>query len=180
MRPVPKFFKKIFVPRSIEAFLAFWLLLFLSFQIFSIIDIDVNKFSILLFNWRVLIWTKNIYILTQHVLPINYIVFICKYSYCMGSNASKSTSAYSVSNYSAIIILRNGTAFIKFLGDLDVPEHQLLLDFKRIILMDEILEVIVKRIFRNKQCFCYYWYGLMLKYHVFTTICLCLLLTTIL
>ena len=78
------------------------------------------------------------YILTQYVLPINYIVFICKYSYCMGSNASRrSTSAYSVSNYSsAIIILRNGTAFIKFLGDLDIPEHQLLLDFKRIILMD--------------------------------------------
>ena len=73
----------------------------------------------------------------------------------------------------------NGTAFIKFLGDLDVPERQLLLDFKRIILVDEILEVIVKQIFRNKQCLCY-WYGLMLKYHVFITICLCLLLTTVL
>ena len=43
----------------------------------------------------------------------------------MGSNASKSTSAYSVRNYSTIS--RNGTAFK--LGDLDVSErHQLLLD----------------------------------------------------
>ena len=61
----------------------------------------------------------------------------------MGSNASKSTSAYSVCNYSTIF--RNGTAF-KF-GDLDVSsERQLLLTgTKRIILMDEILDVLVER-----------------------------------
>ena len=50
------------------------------------------------FNWRVLILTDEEYIFT-YFPPINSIVFICKYSYCMGSNASKSTSAYSVSNY---------------------------------------------------------------------------------
>ena len=43
--------------------------------------------------------------------PINSIVFLCKYSYCMGSNASKSTSAYSVCNYSTI--LRSGAAHKK-------------------------------------------------------------------
>ena len=42
----------------------------------------------------------------------------------MGSNASKSTSAYSVRNYSTI--LRNGNAFK--LGDLDVSERHLLLE----------------------------------------------------
>ena len=47
----------------------------------------------------------------------------------MGSNAPKSTSVYSVCNYSTI--LRNGTALK--LGDLDVSERQLLL----IILMDD-------------------------------------------
>ncbi len=59
----------------------------------------------------------------------------------MGSNFSKSTSAYSVCNYSTI--LRNGTSFK--LGDLDVSERQLLLELRRIILMDEILDVIVDR-----------------------------------
>ena len=57
----------------------------------------------------------------------------------MGTNASISTSAYSVCNYSTI--LRNGTAFK--LGDLDVSERQLLLELRRIILIDEILDVIV-------------------------------------
>jgi hypothetical protein len=67
-------------------------------------------------------------------------VVIC---YCMGSNASKSTnaSAYSVHNYSTI--LRSGTAFK--IGDLDVSERQLLLELRRIILMDEILDFIVDR-----------------------------------
>ena len=51
----------------------------------------------------------------------------------MGSNLSKSTSTYSVCNYSTI--LRNGTSFK--LGDLDVSERQLLLELRRIILMDE-------------------------------------------
>ena len=50
----------------------------------------------------------------------------------MGSNASKSTSAYSVCNYSSI--LRNGTGFK--VGDLDVSECQLLLELRRIILVD--------------------------------------------
>jgi hypothetical protein len=59
----------------------------------------------------------------------------------MGSNASKSTSAYSVRNHSTI--LRNGNAFK--LGDLDVSEHHLLLELRRNILMDEILDVIVQR-----------------------------------
>ena len=59
----------------------------------------------------------------------------------MGSNASKSTSAYSVRNYSTI--LRNGNAFK--LGDLDVSERHLLLELRRIILMDEILDLIVER-----------------------------------
>ena len=59
----------------------------------------------------------------------------------MGSNASKSTSAYSVCNYSTI--MRSGTTFK--LGDLDVSERQLLLELRRIILMDEILDVIVDR-----------------------------------
>jgi len=53
----------------------------------------------------------------------------------MGSNASKSTSAYSVRNYSTI--LRNGNACK--LGDLDVSERHLLLELKKIILMDKIL-----------------------------------------
>ena len=45
-------------------------------------------------------------------------------------------------NYSTI--LRNGNAFK--LGDLDVSsERQLLLELRRIILMDEILDVIVER-----------------------------------
>ena len=43
----------------------------------------------------------------------------------MGSNASKSTSAYSVRNYSTI--LRNGNAFK--LGDLDVSERRHLLRY---------------------------------------------------
>ena len=59
----------------------------------------------------------------------------------MGSNASSSTPAYSVRNYSTI--LRKGNAFK--LGDLDVSERQLLLELRRIILMDEILDVIVER-----------------------------------
>ena len=59
----------------------------------------------------------------------------------MGSNASKSTSAYSIRNYSTI--LRNGNALK--LGDLDVSERHLLLELRRIILMDEILDVIVER-----------------------------------
>ena len=58
----------------------------------------------------------------------------------MGSNASKSTSAYSVCNYSTI--LRSGTAFK--IGDLDVSERQLLMELRRIIiLIDEILDVTV-------------------------------------
>ena len=59
----------------------------------------------------------------------------------MGSNASKSTFAYSVCNYSTI--LRFGTAFK--IGDLDVSERQLLLELRRIILVDEILDFIVDR-----------------------------------
>ena len=59
----------------------------------------------------------------------------------MGSNAPKSTSAYSVRNYSTI--LRNGNAFK--LGDLDVSERHLLLELRRIIPMDEILDVKVER-----------------------------------
>jgi hypothetical protein len=61
----------------------------------------------------------------------------------MGSNASKSTnpSAYSVRNYSTI--LRSGTAFK--IGDLDVSERQLLLELRRIILIDEVLDFIVDR-----------------------------------
>ena len=50
----------------------------------------------------------------------------------MGSNASKSTFAYCVCNYSTII-LRNGTAFK--LDDPDVSKRQLLLELRRIILM---------------------------------------------
>ncbi len=58
----------------------------------------------------------------------------------MGSNnASKSTSAYRICNY--FTILRSGTAFE--IGDLDVSERQLLLELKRIILIEEILDVIV-------------------------------------
>ena len=52
----------------------------------------------------------------------------------MGSNASKSTSAYSVRNYSTI--LRIGNLFK--LGDLDVSERHLLLKLRRIILMDSM------------------------------------------
>ena len=63
-------------------------------------------------------------------------VVIC---YCMGSNASK--SAYSVRNCSTI--LRSATAFK--IGDLDVSERQLLLELRRIILVDEILDFIVDR-----------------------------------
>ena len=63
----------------------------------------------------------------------------------MGSNASKSTSAYSVRNYSTI--LRNGNAFK--LGDLDVSERHLLLELRRIILMDEILVLILFHSFFN-------------------------------
>jgi hypothetical protein len=59
----------------------------------------------------------------------------------MGSNTSKSTSAYSVRNYSTI--LRNGNSFK--LRDLDVSERHLLLELRRIILMDEILDAIVER-----------------------------------
>ena len=59
----------------------------------------------------------------------------------MGSNASKSTSAYSVCNYSTI--LRSGSSFK--IGDLDVSERQLLLELRRIILMDEVLDFIVDR-----------------------------------
>jgi hypothetical protein len=59
----------------------------------------------------------------------------------MGSNASKFTSAYSVCNYSTI--LRSGTAFK--IGDLDVSERQLLLELRRIILIDEVLDFIVDR-----------------------------------
>ncbi len=44
-------------------------------------------------------------------------------------------------NYSTI--LRNGNAFK--LGDLDVSERQLLLELRRIILMDKIFDVIVVR-----------------------------------
>ena len=57
----------------------------------------------------------------------------------MGSNASKSTSAYSARYNSTI--LRSGTTFQ--VGDLDVSERQLLLELRRIILIDEILDVIV-------------------------------------
>jgi len=65
----------------------------------------------------------------------------------MGSNASKSTSAYSVvRNYSTI--LRNGNAFK--LGDLDVSERHLLLELRIIILLDEIiLDVILFHSFFN-------------------------------
>jgi hypothetical protein len=63
----------------------------------------------------------------------------------MGSNAFKSTSAYSVRNYSTI--LRNGNAFK--LGDIDVSERHLLLELRRIILMDEILDVILFHSFFN-------------------------------
>jgi hypothetical protein len=47
----------------------------------------------------------------------------------MGSNVSKSNSAYSVRNYSTI--LRNGNVFK--LGDLDVSERHLLLELRKII-----------------------------------------------
>ena len=57
-------------------------------------------------------------------------------NWIIGSYASKSTSAYSV-NYSTV--LRNGNAFK--LGDLDVSKSKLLLNSRRIILMDEILDV---------------------------------------
>jgi hypothetical protein len=40
-------------------------------------------------------------------------------------------------------ILRNGAAFK--LGDLDVSERQFLLELRRIILMDEITDVIIER-----------------------------------
>ena len=67
----------------------------------------------------------------------------------MRSNASKSTSAYCASNYSTI--LRNGTAFK--LGDLDMSEcgELLLLELRRIILLNEILDYIVDRSLR-KSC----------------------------
>ena len=54
----------------------------------------------------------------------------------MGSN-----SAFSIRNYSTI--LRNGKAFK--LGDLDVSERHLLMELRRIILVDELLDVIVER-----------------------------------
>ncbi len=47
----------------------------------------------------------------------------------MGSNVSKSNSAYSVRNY--FTILRNGNVFK--LGDLDVSERHLLLELRKII-----------------------------------------------
>ena len=65
----------------------------------------------------------------------------CFENSCMDSNASKSTSAYSARNNSTI--LRSGTTFQ--VGDLDVSERQLLLELRRIILIDEILDVIVQR-----------------------------------
>ena len=46
----------------------------------------------------------------------------------MGSNASKSTSAYSVCSYSTI--LHSGSAFK--IGDLDVSERQLLLELREL------------------------------------------------
>ena len=61
----------------------------------------------------------------------------------MRSNASKSTPAYSVCNSSTI--LRSGAAF-KIGDDLDVSERQLLLELRRIILIDEILDCIVDRL----------------------------------
>ncbi len=60
----------------------------------------------------------------------------------MGSNVSKSTSAFSICNY-YFTILRNGKAFN--LGDLDVSERHLLMELRRIILVDELLDVIVER-----------------------------------
>ena len=59
----------------------------------------------------------------------------------MGSNVSKSTSAFSIRNYSTIV--RNGKDFK--LGDLDVSERHLLMELRRIILVDELLDVIVER-----------------------------------
>ena len=53
-----------------------------------------RNFLYFFFNWRVLISDKE-YMFT-YFPPINSIVFMYKYSYCMGSNASKSTSAYIV------------------------------------------------------------------------------------
>ena len=87
--------------------------------------------------------------LFTYFLSINCIVYFIKYSYSMGSNASKSTSAYCASNYSTI--LRNGTAFK--LGDLDMSEcgALLLLELRRIILLNEILDYIVDRNLR-KSC----------------------------
>ena len=81
----------------------------------------------------------------------------------MGSNASKSTSAYSVRNYSTI--LRNGNAFK--LGDLDVSERHLLLELRRIILMDETLingSLTVRR-YQN-QCCSSYWNRVYLREHL--------------
>ena len=52
----------------------------------------------------------------------------------MGSNASKTTSAYSVRNYSTI--LRNSYAFK--LGDLDVSERHLLLELTVDFLMYDL------------------------------------------
>jgi hypothetical protein len=84
-----------------------------------------------------------------YFLSINCIVYFIKYSYSMGSNASKSTSAYCASNYSTI--LRNGTAFK--LGDLVMSEcGELLLELRRIILLDEILDYIIVDFSLRKSC----------------------------
>ena len=67
----------------------------------------------------------------------------------MGSNASKFTSAYSVCNYSTI--LRSGTAFK--IGDLDVSERQLLLELRRIILIDEVLDLLLIGLYQSLSRF---------------------------
>jgi hypothetical protein len=79
---------------------------------------------------------KYIVNLFSNYLPINCALIEC-------FNASKSTSVYSVCNY--YTILRNGTGF-KLGDDLDVSERQLLLELRRIILIDKILDVLVERI----------------------------------
>jgi hypothetical protein len=60
----------------------------------------------------------------------------------MGSNASKSTSAYSVRNYSTI--LRNSNAFK--LGDLDVSERHLLLELTVDFLMYTCLRICLRSV----------------------------------
>ncbi len=89
----------------------------------------------------------------------------------MGSNVSKSTSADSIRNYSTI--LRNGKVFK--LGDLDVSERHLLMELRRTILVDELLDVIGQdlsryKIYQGIKIFC-------LQLQILLQISLCTLLS---